>query len=498
MAKTSPVQIAVAYGIVGIFALPFAGFGLFAGWMALQQAASPDPNWNQVAYSMMFALVFSGVGIGLLALLAFGRKKQKVIDAAKAAYPESPWMWRADWAQGRVLSKTKTSMELAWVLAIFWNLISWGIVYFAWSEIARQIQAKPISALVLIFPGVGIGILIYAVRETARWLEFGKTWFEMASVPGVIGRPLRGNIQARFPHGAAKGVTLKLSCVNRIVTGSGKSQSTQEKVLWRDEVTVPSGSLMPSPEGTYIPVKFEIPADALSTDDTDHRNQILWMVEAEADVPGVDYHDFFEIPVFRTKDSPAESQSVGRFNAFSHVPDGPVERPANPTIKVFPTANGTCFDFTPARNIGMALGTTAFFFVWSAIVWFLWGHAPIIFPIFFGLFDLILLFIVLSLWASSSIVTIGAGMVTIKAGLFGMGPMRTVSCAHVTDITLTVGMQSGGASGTPYYTINLICPERKIEAGTGVRSKLEAEWLVYEMKKSIGLKTQTEAAAAGV
>ena len=496
MAKTSSAQIAVAYGIVGIFALPFAGFGLFAGWTALQQAASPDPNWHQVAYGMVFALLFSGVGIGLLVLLAFGQKKQKVIDAAKETYPDSPWMWRADWAQGRVLSKTKTSMVLAWVLAIFWNVISWSIVFFGWSEIARQIQVKPISALVLIFPVVGIGILIYAIRETARWVEFGKTWFEMASVPGVVGRPLQGNIQARFPHGAAKGVTLKLSCVNRIVTGSGNSQSTQEKVLWRDEVTVPSGSLMPSPQGTFIPVKFEIPSDALSTDNTDHRNQILWMLEADADVPGVDYRDFFEIPVFRTKDSPTES--VDRFNAFSHVPNGPVERPTNPTIKVFPTANGTCFDFTPARNIGMAFGTTLFFFLWSAIVWLLWGHAPIIFPIFFGLFDVILLFIVLSLWASSSIVTIGGGTVTIKAGLFGLGPMRTVSCADITDITLTVGMQSGGASGTPYYTINLICPERKIEAGTGVRSKLEAEWLVSEMKKSIGLKTQAEAATAGV
>lgn len=498
MPKASPASIAVAYGIVGIFALPFAGFGLFAGWMALQQAASPNPNWNQVAYAMMFALIFSGVGFGLLALLAFGRKKQKVIDAAKAAYPDSPWMWRPDWAQGRVLSKTKTSMELAWVLASFWNLISWGIVYFAWSEIARQIKAKPISAFVLLFPAIGVGILIYAIRETLRWVEFGKTWFGMASVPGVIGRPLRGNIQARFPHGAAKGVTLKLSCVNRIVTGSGRDQSTQEKVLWRDEATVPPGGLMPSPEGTFIPVNFEIPADALSTDDTDRRNQILWMLEADADVPGVSYRDFFEIPVFRTKDSPTESQAVDRSTAFSHVPEGPVERPASPSIKVFPTANGTCFDFTPARNIGMALGTTVFFFAWSAIVWFLWGHAPIIFPIFFGLFDLILLFIVLSLWASSSVVTIGAGTVTIKAGLFGMGPVRTVSCADVTDITLTVGMQSGGASGTPYYTINLICPQRKIEAGTGVRNKLEAEWLVSEMKKAMGLRTRAEAAGAGV
>lgn len=497
MRDSSPVKTAIAFGLVGIFALPFCGFGLFAGIRALQQAAAPNPHWNEVAYSLLFALLFSGVGSGLFVALALGRKKTLALDAVKAAYPESPWMWRPDWAQGRVLSKTKSSMVMGWVAAVFWNLISWPILYFSWPELMFRIQKNPAALLVFLFPAIGIGLLVYAIRETLRWVEFGKTWFAMDSVPGAIGRSLSGKIQARFPHGAANGVKVKLSCVNRIVTGSGDNRSTQEKVLWREEAQVAAGALMPSPEGTFIPVNFQIPADALPTDNSDSRNEILWQLEATADVPGVNYRDFFEVPVFGTKDTPAESEAVTRETAFSHVPDGPVERPADAQVRVFPTPTGICFDFTPARNPGMAFGTTIFFLAWTGIVWFLWTHAPIIFPIFFGLFDLILLFIVLSLWASSSMVTIGGGTVTIKAGLFGMGPVRTVSCADITDIMLSVGMQSGGASGTPYYTISLICPSRRVEAGTGVRDKVEAEWLISEMKKAVGLRVKAEAAMAG-
>ena len=498
MSNSSPTQTAVAYGLVGIFALPFCGFGLFAAVTSLKEAASPYPNWGHVAYGLMFGLIFSGVGSGLLIALALGRKKLSELDAVKAAYPDTPWMWRKDWAQGRVLSKTHSSMVGAWILAVFWNSISWSMIYFGWREIVFRMQQKPAVLLAFFFPLVGIGILTYALRETLRWIEFGKTWFELSNVPGVIGRTLTGNIQARFPHGAAKGVSLKLSCVNRVVTGSGRDQSTQEKVLWRDEVIVPPTSLMPSPEGTFIPVKFEIPADALPTDNSVPRDQILWMLQADADVPGVDYRDFFEIPVFRTKDSPAASESVGRSNAFSQVPDGPVERPGDAQVKVWPTAAGMCFDFGASRNVGMALGTTVFFIIWSGIVWFLWSHAPIIFPIFFGLFDLILFFITLSLWAGTSVVTIEGGQVRVKSGFFGMGAQRTIACSDVSDIIFTVGMQSGGASGTPYYSIYLVCPERKVQAGSGVRDKLEAEWLISEMKKAMGLKARAEAAVSGV
>src|SRR5581483_11738441 len=119
-------------------------------------------------------------------------------DAAKAANPDAPWMWRADWAQGRVLSKTHSSMVWAWILAVFWNTISWFVICFGWRELLFKIQKTPAAMLAFVFPLVGIGILTYAVRETLRWIEFGKTWFEMSVVPGVIGRSLTGNIQARF------------------------------------------------------------------------------------------------------------------------------------------------------------------------------------------------------------------------------------------------------------------------------------------------------------
>src|SRR5689334_18938789 len=162
MQNSSFAKAALAYGLVGIFALPFCGFGLFAGVTALKEAASPNPDWGHVAYGMMFGLIFGAVGSGFLIAVAFGRRKMKAIEAAKASYPDSPWMWREDWAKGRVLSKTHSSMVGAWILAVFWNSISWFVVSFGWREIALKVEKKPAVAFVFLFPLVGIGIFTYA------------------------------------------------------------------------------------------------------------------------------------------------------------------------------------------------------------------------------------------------------------------------------------------------------------------------------------------------
>jgi len=53
---------------------------------------------------------------------------------------------------------------------------------------------------VLVFPALGVGFLIWAIRETLRWKEFGNTYFELATVPYTLGRELHGTIQTRFPH----------------------------------------------------------------------------------------------------------------------------------------------------------------------------------------------------------------------------------------------------------------------------------------------------------
>lgn len=80
-------------------------------------------------------------------------------------------------------------------MALFWILVSFPSAYF----IPKQTYLEdPKTLAVLIFPLVGIGLLIWAIRESVRCLEFGKTYFQMTDVPIAVGRELRGAIQARF------------------------------------------------------------------------------------------------------------------------------------------------------------------------------------------------------------------------------------------------------------------------------------------------------------
>ena len=147
-------------------------------------------------------------------------------------------------------------------------------------------------------------ILVFAaIRATIRFDRFGKTYFEMNSLPYSPGGHVSGAIHAQIPGDVSHGIDLKLSCLRSIVTGTGNNRSTQEVPLWEDSKNIGAGSLARGPLDTVIPVDFAIPPDAYQTDRNNLRDQVYWMLKAKADVPGVDYSDQFELPVFRTSQS---------------------------------------------------------------------------------------------------------------------------------------------------------------------------------------------------
>jgi hypothetical protein len=379
-------------------------------------------------------------------------------------------------------------MVQSWIFAVAWNLVSAPILYFVPKAIAQQ----RLAILGLLFPLAGVGLLVRAIRETLRRFEFGVTWFEMVGTPVVIGREFHGNIHARFPHGADHGVRLKLSCVNRVVTGSGKSESVNERILWREEKDVSPGQICPGPLGSLIPVSFSVPWNALQSDGSNPRNSILWLLEADADVPGVDYKDMFELPVFRTKETPANPETETRT-------DNPVgSAPLRPTVVVNVTPEGTQFFFPPARNKGFALGLTTFSTIWTGVLAVMIVlHAPVIFPIAFGFFDLLLLMGAAQLWMGTSRVVINSTNVRVQSGFFGGGKWREFPKSQILDIQAVITAQQGGASGTPYYDIRLLQTEHQnVTLGRTLRDKDEAEWLVAEMKKALQLRTGAAAAGA--
>jgi hypothetical protein len=465
--------------LVCLFALPFCGFGWFALTTGLRQLShgATELGWMAIAFGLIFFIC--GMGLILAALFNIPRIKRR--NRTQAENPASPWMWRSDWAEGRCNSKTRATLVNAWTMALLWNLISCPIFYFVPTDTYRR---NPLSVSVLVFPIGGVCLLVWAIRETVASFEFGKTYFQMTDVPIAVGRELRGAIQARFRTKPEHGIRLKLSCVNIVISRSGKDQTTGESILWRDEHIVLPQGLYASPVGTTIPVTFDIPVDARPTDSTDPHNAIAWLLQAEADVPGVDYKDIFEIPVFRTKDTPAEAETHFLRDAVPKI-----SAPLAPTIQVSSTAEGIQFYFPAARNKGFAAGVSTFLLIWTAVlILILHLKAPIIFPLVFGLFELLFLYITLQMWFGTSTVIIDRNVVRFRSGLFDQGRFSEFKTSEISGVEALIGSQQGGATGTPYYDIQLVNTDgKKITVGQTIRDKQEAEWVVSELRKALGL-----------
>jgi hypothetical protein len=236
--------------------------------------------------------------------------------------------------------------------------------------------------------------------------------------------------------------------------------------------------------GATIPIAFAIPADARPCDDRNADDRVLWRLRVDADVPGVDYSSVFEVPVFRTAES--DQPRTASEESATRDPLAPVEyrQPATSRIQVTTNRRGTEILFPAARNPGVAGGLTVFLLIWCVAIWAcIHFRAPIIFPIVFGVFGILLLFITLDAWLTVTRVTAEPGSVTVASGYLTTGAGKTVVAGEIADVTPTITMQGGG---TPYYSVMIVRKSgKKVSAGSAIRDKREAEWLAATLKKAL-------------
>ena len=155
-----------------------------------------------------------------------------------------------------------------------------------------------------------------------------------------------------------------------------------------------------------------------------------------------------------------------------------------------PTDAGTAYHFGAMRNVSFAAGMTVFILIWTGGLWLQWRVGfPWIFPLLFGLFELLLIVVAIDLWFGAITVTIGAGVVRRRHTILGLGSTREIPAADIAQIDLPITMQTTGRSGTPYYELRAKRTNgRKLSLGSGIRDKRQAEWLAAEMRAAIGLR----------
>jgi hypothetical protein len=484
-----------------LFGLPFLGGGLF--FLFAQIASRGNFSTGDAVTGVMIASLFVFVGAGLIyaAIAGYGRLKKQA--AVEEENPLLPWVWRQDWASRRAESQNKKSAATKWVLAIFCNMITLPFLFRMVPQLLRQ--GDPRVILVLIFNLVGAILIVSAVRATIRRNRFGDTYFEFNSLPFSPGDRIGGRIHLKLDTCAEHGVDVRLSCIRRVVSGSGDSRTTNQIVLWQADQNVPAGAIGPGPLGRAIPVDFSIPAESLQTDHDNLSDQVVWLLHAQADVPGVNFSDDFEIPVFKTaastaRGNDAESPASSRAKApgfaspaSSSEDSGAVAQPARTKVIVGMHDGGTEFYFPALRNPGRGLLLFAVMVIWSAFVYVLYhSRAPFFFTIIFGLSDLFVIAGFLHVALGSARIGVTSGEILSRTGIFGIGATKRIPVSNVDSIVPVLSAQQGGTSGNAYYAIRLRTKDgRKLTLADEIDSRQEARWIVSQIETLAALKLDT-------
>jgi hypothetical protein len=444
------------------------------------------------------ALFISAIGAGLV-LLAFGGyrhlKKQAAIEEAN---PSSPWLWRADWANRRAESQNKKTEVTAWVACIFCNLVMIPVAVTLIPQLARR--NDPRVFLIVGFCLIGVILFVIALRSTLRHRRFGNTYFELDSLPFSPGGRLTGRIHLNLDANASDGVNLRLSCIRKTTTSSGEDRSTVQTVLWQTEQNVAFGAIGADPFGRTIPVDFGIPPDAYVTDKDNPSDQVIWLLHAQADIPGISYTDDFELPVFKTSSasepSPAYSSSESFTSAggsFNESDATSVPAPANPKVMISSQDGCTEFYLPAFRSPSRAIFLLAFTAIWSGAAYFLFfSSAPRVFPVVFGLADLLLIYALFKVCFGTAHIRVGNGEITSSKRILGIGTTQRFSVPDVDAIVAVTSGQQSGTQGQMTYAIRLRTKNgRRVALADEIPSRQEARWVVSQIEALACLKIDT-------
>lgn len=433
-----------------------------------------DRSFQPVMLAGLIPTVFLFIGVGgLIWVFVGGGRGPKLVGQDG----DPPWKLREDWACGRIVSSGKPTAIGAWIFAGVWNALSLPVLVILVNEWMRSRDQMLLVGM--LFPAIGVGLLVGAIRATARWRKFGDSVFEMSGVPGVVGGALQGTIRLGQPVRTVDGFGLKLSCVNRVTTGAGKNRSTVEHILWTEDQHVEAGL------GDRVGVAFYIPPDCRETASDNANNMVIWRLKVTAKDAGVDYTAKFDVPVFKVAQTPQQMAAATAILSRERAAVEHYQPSANSRIRVQPAlGGGRNFYFPAMRNVGAGLGLIAFFVIWSAIFWLVVHlKAPLLFPIVWGFVNILIFAGVLHFLSGTTQVVADTSGLTITKKMVGVGRTQVVPAGDVAEIKAGIGMTAGQ---TTYQNIIVVCQNgRKITAGSAIRDSQEAQWLAAQMLKCV-------------
>ena len=208
---------------------------------------------------------------------------------------------------------------------------------------------------------IGIAISIVAAFFAYGFARSAKrrarSVFVLDTLPAPMGGMLRGHIDVDTDARRFRQARLIRLSLSRWVVDAENTWSvlSQEKAEAR-------GSTLPlRPGGVAIPVEIHVPGRGEQSNEMKWNGRIVWTIDAQAEMPDFTYHASFEVPVFRTAESPGATDGnvVERYIAMAQFTPPPAPpsaaEPSIHTVPVQATSRGLEITFPPRRNLSTAM-----------------------------------------------------------------------------------------------------------------------------------------------
>ncbi|MFQ5756054.1 MAG: DUF3592 domain-containing protein [Acidiferrobacterales bacterium] len=442
-------------------------------------------RWGKLGFLLVFVAVFGGAGAFII-WLALRR------PAAKSPAPAGqPWLANPAWRNGQVRSSAHAVLWASWGIALFWNAVSAPALLALPREMGHGNYP---ALLVLLFPLVGIGMIVFALRKTLEWRRFGPVVLTLEPFPGVTGGNVGGYLELRLPYRPEYKFAVTLTCSHVRRRRSGNRNRTFESVVWQDEQLA---RVEPGLRGARARFSFRVPPDQPQSEepsDSYHK----WAVHVRAALPGINLDRMFVVPVYRTP----RSAAVGQATAAA-AEQAPITVPAT-AVHISHAAGATRFYYPLFRQLGAGIGLLLVGTIFAgATAYMIYEvssargfHAVLTMMVLvFGATSVAIVLGALYVLGNSLTVDVSARGVTVTRRVFGVPFQRHIGLNDVRTIDTQLGMQtSSGSTTTAYYTVKLVLKDgKKVTIGDNLKGASVADSLKRRISDATGLRADHDA-----
>lgn len=382
------------------------------------------------------------------------------------------------------------NLLVLWIFAAVWMAASVFIVTPMVRDALQQHHPAQLSALV--FPAIGLVLLVWALRRTLRLRKFGRSVLRLTG-PAMPGGDLAATIVVDHPPDGGRPMRLRLRCIQRWRPNARRTRSS-EKVLWQQSQKASQEPGEPNRPG--IAVRFHLPADARATTSFDGSGEILWQLDARGPFGLVPYSACFEIPVGSVAVQAVELEP----DSPEPAPDrtAPVSRPQRPEpgVTCEPLGDGGLRIRLAAARRKPVVPTVAGLILTGIAAGLFLAPAPgvmriatIAFGSVFLLPGAVFDYIAIYLWFVRQELTVRRGSLEVERRVGGFRTRQTFELGDIAEITCKIdGTSSSGGSGvTTFHGIQLQTRDgRSVWLASELSRADYAGWLAEEIKGALG------------